>query len=179
VSRWISFLLHSWLAPPGKKGSQFYVFDDRQQSISLRWISFLTAEDALRSMETILVVDDNPVVRDLLIRTIGSKGYSVLEAASGTEAVRLARCFHESIALAIIDQTLGDAKGTDLAAEIARIVHGVRVLVISGSLKEDVITTLLQSNSALDFLQKRFTPTLLCERIRQMLDQYDPNPPAA
>jgi two-component system, cell cycle sensor histidine kinase and response regulator CckA len=129
-------------------------------------------------METILVVDDNPAVRDLLIRTIGSKGYAVLEAASSTEAVRLARSFHESIALAIIDQTLGDAKGTDLAADIARIVRGIRVLVISGSLKEEVITTLLQSNSALDFLQKPFTATTLCERIRQMLDQDGPNLPA-
>jgi hypothetical protein len=54
---------------------------------------------------TILVVDDEPLVRKLLIRSI-AKEFNVLEAGGSTEAVRLARSFPGSIQLAVIDQTL-------------------------------------------------------------------------
>src|ERR1041384_1951696 len=73
----------------------------------------LTGEGALLEdpRETILVVDDEPAMRHVMIRTLTVAGYFVLEASSGAEAMELARSFPSAIHLAIIDQTLGDSNG--------------------------------------------------------------------
>jgi DNA-binding response OmpR family regulator len=119
-------------------------------------------------METILVINNDPAVRDLLIHNIAAAGYQVLEAASGPEAVWLARLYPEPIDLTIIDQTLDDQEGIDLAAEIAAIRPGIRLLLLSG-LPEENLARLSQCNLGLGFLQKPFTPRALFDRIRQIL----------
>ena len=120
-------------------------------------------------METILVVDDEPSLRNMLIRSISAGGYTVLEAASGREAVQLVRSFAEPIHLAIIDHTLEDRNGADVAAEIARIRPGVRVLLISGKLEHDVLPSSVPCTTALSFLQKPFMTRALLDRIRTIL----------
>jgi len=123
---------------------------------------------------TVLVVDDEPVVRNLLIRSISAAGYYVLEAASGAEATQLAQSFPGPIHLAIIDHILENRRrGMDVAAEIAAIQPGIRLLLISGMLEEDALNGLSQANFRLEFLQKPFSTRTLLDRIRQMLAHYD------
>jgi len=114
-------------------------------------------------METILVVDDEPTVRHLMVRTITTAGYFVLEAASRPEALQLARSFPEAIHLAIIDQTLGDGKGIDVAAEIVALRPGIRVLLISGYFAAG------EDFAGFPCLQKPFAPQVLFEKIQQLL----------
>jgi len=117
----------------------------------------------LERLETIIVVDDEPAVRDVLIRTITSAGYNVLEASSKAEALRLIRSFSDPIHLAIIDHTLGDSRGADVAAEIAIIRPGIGVLLISGFVaKEDDL-------AGFPYLQKPFAAHVLFNKIRQLL----------
>ena len=120
---------------------------------------------------TVLVVDDEPVVRDFLLRSIGSAGYNVLEAASSDEAMELAQSFHEPIDLLIIDHLLEDRKrGVDVAAEIAAVKPDIRVLLISGNAQEDVLSE-VRTDLMVDFLQKPFTHQVLNEKVRRMLDR--------
>lgn len=119
---------------------------------------------------TILLVDDEPIVRDVLRRCIETAGYHVLEAASGAEATQLARSFPGPIHLAIIDQNLEyGRKGADVAAEIATTQPGIRVLLISGMLEQDTLAVPFDADLTFSFLEKPFTHQVLIERIRQML----------
>jgi two-component system cell cycle sensor histidine kinase/response regulator CckA len=123
---------------------------------------------------TVLVVDDEPTVRQWLIRSIAAAGYYVLEAASSVEAARLAGTFSGPIHLAVIDQTLEDHhKGMELAAEIAAVQPGVHVLLISGMPEQHVPAGLPRSKLTLEFLQKPFTHRTLLDRIQQMLSHYN------
>ena len=116
--------------------------------------------------ETILVVDDEPAMRHVMIRTITIAGYSVLEASSGAEALRLARSYPSAIHLAIIDQTLGDHNGANVADQILTVRHGIRVLLISGHLVDE------ESFQGFPCLQKPFTLAALQEKIRQLLAPF-------
>jgi DNA-binding response OmpR family regulator len=113
--------------------------------------------------ETILVVDDEPAMRHVMIRTLTHAGYSVLEASSGAEALALTRSFPSAIHLAIIDQTLGDSNGVAVAGQILESRHGIRVLLISGYLVDE------DTFQGFPCLHKPFTIRVLREKIRQLL----------
>src|SRR5512133_1097263 len=93
-------------------------------------------------MKTILIVDDEPVVRSLLVLYVTAAGYRALEAATGAEAIRLVNSFADDIHLAIIDQTLEDRKGSEVGAELTAIRPGTRTLLISGALEGEVTSGL-------------------------------------
>ena len=123
---------------------------------------------------TVLLIDDESAIRNVLIRTIAAAGHYVLEAATGAEAILLARSFSGPIHLAVIDQSLEEGrKGVDVAAELADIQPGIRLLLISGTLEEEVLGRLPRTDIALDFLQKPFTARMLLDKIRRMLAHYD------
>jgi len=113
--------------------------------------------------ETILVVDDEPAMRHVMIRTLTSAGYFVLEASSGAEAMELARSFPSAIHLAIVDQTLGDSNGAAVAGQILEARNGIRVLLISGYLMNQ------PTFQGFPCLQKPFKLRVLHEKIRELL----------
>jgi two-component system, cell cycle sensor histidine kinase and response regulator CckA len=113
--------------------------------------------------ETILVVDDEPSMRNVMIRMITVAGYFVLEAANSAEAMQLVRSFSEPIHLAIIDQTLDDGKGIDVANEIIAMRPDVRVLLVSGYFLTG------ENIGGVPCLQKPFARQVLYEKIRQLL----------
>jgi two-component system cell cycle sensor histidine kinase/response regulator CckA len=120
--------------------------------------------------QTILIVDDEPLVRDFLVQGVSAAGFNALQAASGSEAVQIARSFPGLIHLVIIDQILEDnLKGVDIAAEISSVQPNARVLYISGYQEPDVLGPLAGAAGTFAFLQKPFSFATLLERIRQLL----------
>jgi two-component system cell cycle sensor histidine kinase/response regulator CckA len=119
-------------------------------------------------MRTILIVDDEPVVRNLLVSCIAAQGYRALEAVGRAEALELVRFYPETIHMAIIDQTLEDGNGLDLARELSGLQPGLRVLMTSGWLEETAMTG-IQEGDTMGFLQKPFMPEVVLNRIREML----------
>lgn len=120
-------------------------------------------------MKTILVVDDEPTIRNLLVRCITLQGYCALEAAGAAEALELVRMYPETIDLAIIDQTLDDGHGTDVAVRLSAIKPDIRLLLISGGLERDVLARVPAGRRMPDFLQKPFDRRLLLDRIQEIL----------
>jgi DNA-binding response OmpR family regulator len=120
-------------------------------------------------MKTILVVDDEPEIRNLLVRFITLQGYVALEAAGAAEAVELVRMYTETIDLAIIDQTLDDGHGVELAARLSAIKPDIRLLLISGELEKDVLARVPAGRPMPAFLQKPFDRRLLLDRIQEIL----------
>ncbi|HTS63775.1 MAG TPA: ATP-binding protein [Candidatus Acidoferrales bacterium] len=124
---------------------------------------------ALRGSETILVAEDDEMVRSLVKETLVSHGYSVLDASGAEDAQKIAEIYRGDIQLLITDVVMPKVNGRDLAARLMKGRPGLKVLYMSGYTDGAVVNNgILQKEVA--FLQKPFTPTALAEKVREVLD---------
>jgi two-component system cell cycle sensor histidine kinase/response regulator CckA len=122
-----------------------------------------------RGSETVLLVEDDPEVRELLGRTLERHGYHLLSAATGSEGLAWVRNGSIAIDLLITDAVLPGVSGPALAREAALLRPGIRVLFVSGYTDDAMLRLgLLSTNEA--FLQKPFGSAALLSKVRQMLD---------
>jgi PAS domain S-box-containing protein len=119
--------------------------------------------------ETILVVEDEEVVRSLACRALREHGYSVLESRHGREALDLLQRNHQAVDLVISDVVMPELSGRELGAHLAALRPGLPVLYMSGYTGDDVIQRGLLE-PGVPFQQKPFTPEGLARKVRQMLD---------
>jgi two-component system, cell cycle sensor histidine kinase and response regulator CckA len=126
--------------------------------------------DMLHGAETLLLVEDEPGVRGLTARVLRSRGYTVVEAGDGEEALRLAQEPRERpIELLLTDAVLPRLGGRALVEQIVASLPLVKVLVMSGYPDHSVIQRGLLS-AEMAFLQKPFSPTTLLRKVREVLD---------
>lgn len=119
--------------------------------------------------ETILLVEDEDSVRDLAQRILQSRGYKVLAAQHGGDALLMASAADQQIDLVVTDVVMPGMNGRQLVEELRARTPGVRVLYMSGYTDDDFVRRgLLASNVA--FLQKPFTGKSLGRRVRSVLD---------
>jgi two-component system cell cycle sensor histidine kinase/response regulator CckA len=88
--------------------------------------------DNLNSKDTILLVDDEPVVLDVGALMVKKLGYNVLQAANGMEASQILRDNVDNICLVILDMILPDESGLDTCKRLKQIKSDVKVLHTSG-----------------------------------------------
>jgi two-component system cell cycle sensor histidine kinase/response regulator CckA len=119
------------------------------------------------SPSTLLVVDDEEMVRRLAARMLVTMGYRVLEAGSGQEAVRLLRRGAHRIDAVLTDVAMPGIGGRELGETIARCWSQIRVLYMSGFAEKRMV-----SDGALDptvpFIQKPFTSEQLGRKVREL-----------
>jgi two-component system, cell cycle sensor histidine kinase and response regulator CckA len=118
--------------------------------------------------ETILVVEDEAGVRELACQFLRLKGYTVLEAHDGPEALDLARQHPGTIHLLLTDMVMPKMNGADLAARLKAIRPGARVAFMSGY-SEFSSGNLGQNFPEAPILQKPFSPVSLVEMVREAL----------
>jgi two-component system cell cycle sensor histidine kinase/response regulator CckA len=120
--------------------------------------------------ETILLVEDDQMVRQLTMRVLQQLGYTVLEAADGMEALRMAQRHRGSIDLLLTDMVMPQMNGHVLAEQVRTIHPRLKVLFISGY-SDGMLgpQRLVEQEDVL--LQKPFTPALLAHTIRDILLQ--------
>jgi CheY-like chemotaxis protein len=123
------------------------------------------ARRAAAVSRTILVVEDDRALRDLLQITLEGSGYTVLAAADAAEALRLAEPPGRAIALLVSDVTMPGMAGPDLARRLRASRAGLEVLLVSGYSRD---SQLLDPRVA--FLQKPFRPQALTDMVRGLLD---------
>src|SRR5437762_3125957 len=87
-------------------------------------------------MLCVLVVDDDAAMREMAARLLTLAGYSSVVAGSGTQALAVARA-RSDIGAALIDVSLPDMNGFDLARELRRLAPAVRVAFMSGFTRDD------------------------------------------
>jgi two-component system, cell cycle sensor histidine kinase and response regulator CckA len=119
--------------------------------------------------ETILVVEDEPKVREIIVRTLRSAGYRVLEAASGAEAVDRERLEPAPIHLLLTDVVMPGLDGREAAERILASRPRTRVLYVSGYTR-DAISRRGVLDEGVSFLAKPFKPDQLLQRVRAVLD---------
>jgi PAS domain S-box-containing protein len=120
--------------------------------------------------ETVLVVEDEPVVRELTAKILRKRGYTVLEAEGGAQALSLAAEHQGIIHLLLTDVVMPEMGGPEVAQRLRAARPGTLVLYMSGYTDEAIL-----KHGALDastpFLQKPFTPWGLAARVRDLLDR--------
>jgi CheY-like chemotaxis protein len=119
--------------------------------------------------ETILVVEDEDVVRALACRGLREQGYTVLEAKHGREALDRVEQDGTRVDLVISDVVMPELSGRELGTRLAVLRPELPVLYMSGYTGEDVIQRGLLE-PGVPFQQKPFTPEGLARKVREMLD---------
>jgi CheY-like chemotaxis protein len=125
---------------------------------------------AARGRETLLLVEDETSVRKLTRRALEGFGYEVLEAASGDEALALARARAGRIALLITDVVMPGMSGAQLAERLAPEFPTLKVLFVSGYIDDAIVRHGVVAG-AHSFLQKPFMPAVLAAKVREILDR--------
>ncbi|HEX3769413.1 MAG TPA: ATP-binding protein [Polyangiaceae bacterium] len=119
--------------------------------------------------ETILVVEDEEVVRDLVVEILRRHGYRLLSASSGEEALGICRDPEYPIDLVVTDVVMPVMGGQDLARTIAAQYPAIRVLMMSGY-PNDVLDMNEGLDPDTDFLRKPIQPRELTRRVREVLN---------
>ncbi len=119
--------------------------------------------------ETILLAEDDAVLRPLAKGLLEKLGYTVLDAADAVEALEAARQYTEVIHLLLTDVVMPGASGRELARQLESHRPDVKVLYVSGY-TDDAIVHHGMLEPGLNFLQKPFTPAALARKVREVLD---------
>jgi PAS domain S-box-containing protein len=123
-----------------------------------------------RGNETILLVEDQDGIRDLVHEFLTKNGYTVLHAADGNEALRLADDYKHPIHLLLTDVVMPNVGGRELANRLAQPRPKMKVLFMSGYPDHATWSSELVDNTAA-VLQKPFPLETLTRKIRTLLDQ--------
>jgi two-component system, cell cycle sensor histidine kinase and response regulator CckA len=122
--------------------------------------------------ETVLLIEDDPALRNLLCEALEGGGYTVLVAANGTQALGIAAEYAGAIQLVLSDVIIGGISGRQAAEEIKRSRSEVEILFVSGY-TDDVIAKHGVLEPDVEFLAKPFTPEDLLRKVREVLDGPD------
>jgi PAS domain S-box-containing protein len=119
--------------------------------------------------ETVLVVDDDDRVRELVERVLSDSGYRVVTASDSTTALQALERVGGTVQLVITDVIMPGGSGHDLALEVERRYGSVPVLYVSGYTENSVIRHGIPVGDV-EFLAKPFAPTELASVVRRLLD---------
>jgi two-component system, cell cycle sensor histidine kinase and response regulator CckA len=119
--------------------------------------------------ETVLVVEDETVVRRLAVLGLRAQGYTVVEAADGVEALEVAARIAPNVDLVVSDVIMPGMSGPELLKRLAVVAPGAKRLLVSGHAEEAVLPAGLIDVGAA-FLPKPFTPERLARKVREVLD---------
>jgi CheY-like chemotaxis protein len=122
----------------------------------------------LPGTESVLVVEDEPRVREIARRALEEAGYRVMEAESGPEALELLGRAEPRVGLVLTDVVLPGMSGPELAERVAELLPGTPVLLTSGYPDGEIGRRGLLAPGAA-FIQKPFTPEALVSMVRQTL----------
>lgn len=119
--------------------------------------------------ETVLVVEDESLVRQFSVSILKELGYTVLQASDGEEAIRLVESYGgEKINLLITDIVMPRLSGRELAEQLTKSYPGMKVLYITGYTDDEMVRRGLEV-AEVELLQKPFSVEQLAERVRQIL----------
>jgi two-component system cell cycle sensor histidine kinase/response regulator CckA len=158
-----------WTYSEPGMGSTFKVYLPRVGAGRASPASGERAVGAQGGSETILIVEDEDMVRSLASRGLREQGYTVIEARHGTDALRQLELQTTPVDLVISDVVMPEMGGRELGRRLAALRPSMPVLYTSGYTGEDVIQRGLMEADA-PFQQKPFAPEELARKVREMLD---------
>ena len=129
-----------------------------------------TIKRDLSGKGTLLLVEDEDAVRSFGARALRNKGYNVLEANSGENAILLLREEEPDVDLVITDVVMPKLDGPGLVREIRRETPDIKVIFISGY-TEDAFRQSLDEDEGMHFLPKPFSLKQLASKVKEVLEE--------
>jgi PAS domain S-box-containing protein len=156
-----------WVYTEQGKGTTFKVYLPRVYGPAETLATPEAVAQPAVGTETILLVEDEDSVRALARKTLEARGYRVLEASDGGEALEIAP--NQEVDLLLTDMVLPGMGGSAIAARIREIHPRAKVLYTSGYTDDAIVRRGLMERGAA-FLEKPFTPSVLARKVREVLD---------
>lgn len=151
---------------PGQ-GTVFSLYFPRVQRAIMR-PEIATCLKGLQGNETILLAEDEKILREVICRSLQSYGFKVLEAADGREALEIAEDYQEPIHLLLTDVVMPHLGGAELAARLTELRPEIKVLYMSGHLESALTRHGLLEKTA-PFIQKPCRAITLVRKVREVL----------
>ena len=159
-----------WVYSEPNQGTSFKVYLPELRSDGSAETVESTTNEIESGSETILLVEDEEIVRGLTTNILEGAGYSVIAAGGGAEAAKLCADRNGPIDLLLTDVVMPRTSGKEVADQLTKMQPGLKVLFMSGYTDEAIVHHgVLDSN--VEFIQKPFTPVGLSKKIREVLDK--------
>jgi two-component system, cell cycle sensor histidine kinase and response regulator CckA len=158
-----------WVDSAPDLGTSFKICFPRVSAEDAVDLADVEAPASTRGTETVLIVEDEDVVRALASRVLTSHGYLVLEARNGQEALALVEQSPDQVDLVLTDVVMPEMGGQQLVEQLQQALPEARIMYMSGYAEGDKLQPGIR-NSPYPFLQKPFSPDNLCLRVREALD---------
>jgi signal transduction histidine kinase len=126
--------------------------------------------------EAVLVVEDEPNMREIAARALQAEGYRVYQASNGKEALAMLATYDGAIQLVVSDIAMPVVNGRSLRNQLSDQQAGLPVLLISGYSRDDLRRRGLVDDDD-QFLQKPFAPMDLARKVREVLDRAEGGKP--
>jgi PAS domain S-box-containing protein len=154
-----------------ERGTTFKIYLPRTDEDAEAIPRELSSTERERGSETILLVEDDDAVRNLVRRILTGSDYTVLEARNGEEAIQVCRQHEGPLHLLLTDVVLpGGMSGRQIAERLELLRPEARVLYMSGY-TDDAIGRHGVLDPGIAFLEKPFAPTTLVHKVRRVLDE--------
>lgn len=158
------------VASEPEKGTTFRIFFPAVEESAVTVAPIRESDDSYRGAETILVVEDDLTTRTVISRILREKGYTILEAADGLEALQIYKMHENPIHLILTDVVMPGISGRELFNQIQSFNSKAKVLFMSGYTDDAIVQHGVLENGVA-FLQKPISPTDIIRKVRMVLDQ--------
>ena len=152
------------------KGTTFKIYIPRADGEPARPQESIPTMELLKGSETVLLVEDEEIVRDLGVRILEHSGYRVMQASNGGDAITRATEYGDRIDLLMTDVVMPGMNGRELANRLTRNHPETRVLFTSGY-TDNAIVHHGVLDEGVSFIGKPYTPSALAKKVREVLDK--------
>ena len=153
---------------PGQ-GATFKIYLPKHEAEADRATKMDVASPSARGFETILLVEDEPMILDIAVNVLERQGYRVMAAATPSEAIRLAKEHAGKIHLLMTDVVMPEMNGRELSKNLIPLYPDIKRLFMSGYTAE-VIAHHGVLDEGVQFIQKPFSVQSLAAKVREVLD---------
>jgi PAS domain S-box-containing protein len=151
------------------RGTRFTIYLPQVEKAVVSQRSSAPSSMLLQGSETVLLVEDETEVRAAVLESLEMRGYTVLKARHGREALQICRRHEGPIHLLLTDVMMPQMTGPELAQHLAPLRPAMKVLYMSGY-TSDALAQRQVVDPGTPFLQKPFTPDALARKVREVLD---------
>ena len=158
-----------WVYSEEGRGTTFKVYLPRTDKVVEKLEASSSHDDTPCGTETVLLVEDEEIVRDMTHEILRMSGYHVLESSHGSEALDVCEKHPGPIHLMLTDVVMPHMSGRELAERLMPLRPEMRVLYMSGY-TDDAIVHHGVLDEGMAFIEKPFTPNALARKVRESLD---------
>jgi two-component system, cell cycle sensor histidine kinase and response regulator CckA len=159
-----------WVYSEIGQGTTFKIYLPRIDEGAQDYKRSTEVEEVFHGTETILLAEDEEMVRNLAREVLETYGYHVLEAANGGSALLICERHQEPIQLLITDVVMPEMSGRELADRLSQLRPEMKVLYMSGYTDNAIVHQGVLDAGA-NFIQKPFAPQQLARKVREVLGE--------